>query len=318
MNLLVRNKAKTFQQVLMTWYSGFAYTMFHALDNLQPSQCRLTNSCEEICQNLQQQTESKHHKLEIFLETFLTEISQHSLFTVHSGLWQNTLNSLFKLTSKRIFGISTLMQLNLNNSLRRMAKCWILCQQQVNQPQEHRSVMKLEERGGRADDLGWWRILTETNKKNLPSWASCIKGSNIQCPTTSWHTPNPFYFHQWNFTAKYQVSGRWFLLSNRKFFLKLDLVTMRVIFNNKGKVCRHKVGSDARQMLPKLTEVQQVSKGKRRHLKYPFSTNWNPVLVRDRCSCKFSQFKADSGWFKYQLAENWFAFPQPELVSATS
>lgn len=27
--------------------------------------------------------------------------------------------------------------------------------------------MKLEERGGRADDLGWWWILTETKKKKI-------------------------------------------------------------------------------------------------------------------------------------------------------
>lgn len=102
-----------------------------------------------------------------------------------------------------------------------------------------------------------------------------------------------------------QVSGRQVLLSNRKFFLKLDLVTMRVIFNNKGKVCRHKVGSDARQMLPKSTAVQQVSKGKRRHLKYTFSTNRNPVLVVDWCSCKFSQFKVDSGTGLLSHGQSW-------------
>lgn len=200
MNLLVRNKAKTFQQVPMTWYLGFAYTMFHALDNLQPSQRRLTNSYEEICQNLQQQTESKQHKLEFFLETFLTEISQNSLFTAHSGFWQNTFNSLFKLTSK--FGTSTLMQLNLN-SLRRMAKCWVLCQQQVNQLQEHRSVMKLEERGGRADDLGWWWILTETKQSTFLGKLYSRQQYSVSYATTSWHThTNPFYFHQWNSSVR--------------------------------------------------------------------------------------------------------------------
>lgn len=61
-----QEQGKNIQQVAMTWYSGFAYTMFLALDNLRPSQCRLTNSYKEIWQNMQQQTESKQQKLEIF------------------------------------------------------------------------------------------------------------------------------------------------------------------------------------------------------------------------------------------------------------
>lgn len=96
-------------------------------------------------------------------------------------------------------------------------------------------TQECDEARGKRWASWWFRMVVDSdrNKKNLPSRASCLKGSNIQCTMQQPHNILTL-FTSINET---QVSGTQVLLSNRKFFLKLDLVTMRVIFNDKGKVC---------------------------------------------------------------------------------
>lgn len=94
--------------------------------------------------------------------------------------------------------------------------------------------MKLEERGGRADDLGWWWILTETKNK-IPSQASCIEGSNIQCPMQQLHDIHLTLFTSFNETSpqsiKCQADGFCFLtesfLMTRVKFVDIKLEVMQ-------------------------------------------------------------------------------------------